>query len=362
MLAPTGVATVNVNGNTIHSSLGIPDDRGFAKNISRLGDKKRSILRNKLRDVCVLIIDEISMVSNKLLLHIHQRLTEIFGCSPDIPFPGLSIIACGDFYQLPPILARPVFENYDVMLNISHCWRYFKIAELTEVMRQRGDQRLIKLLNNIRLGVLDENDEQMLKSRFISTSDSNYPKDNIHIWAENKPVSDHISRMLKIIDFDVLEVRAIDKIPENIPNLLIDSMYNKSQVETSGLADVFIFKINAKVMLTCNIDVSDKLSNGQIGTVYHTKTNTCGNISKIYIKMEDSNAGLNAMRADRFAIHHNVVPIEKVEKEIKFNKNSPSSPVMKRIQFPLMLAWACTIHKVQGKTFSKIVVSFDLIK
>jgi len=69
-------------------------------------------------------------------LHIHQRLTEIFGCLESIPFAGISVIACGDFYQLPPIQARPVYDEYkDAMLNLSHC-KYFKIAELTEVMRQ----------------------------------------------------------------------------------------------------------------------------------------------------------------------------------------------------------------------------------
>ena len=54
----------------------------------RLGDKMRSKLRNKLSEVGVIIIDEISMVSNLLLLYIHQRLTEVFGCSEELPFAG----------------------------------------------------------------------------------------------------------------------------------------------------------------------------------------------------------------------------------------------------------------------------------
>ena len=87
------------------------------------------------------------MVSNKLLLYIHQRLSEIFGTTNDDLFGGISIITCGDFYQLPPIQQKPVYAEFnDPMLNINHCWRYFKIAELTEVMRQRGDQTLIALL------------------------------------------------------------------------------------------------------------------------------------------------------------------------------------------------------------------------
>lgn len=78
------------------------------------------MLRNKLSEACVIIIDDVSMVSNNLILHIHQQLTEIFGCSADVPFAGISIIACGDFYQVPPIEAKPIFADYrDVMLNIS---------------------------------------------------------------------------------------------------------------------------------------------------------------------------------------------------------------------------------------------------
>ena len=106
----------------------------------------------------MIIIDEISMVSNKLLLNVHRRLVEICSCFPDIPYAAISMIACGNFCQLPPIQQRPAYAKFDdVMLNISHCWMLFKITELTEVMRQRGDQELITLLNNIRTGILKPN-------------------------------------------------------------------------------------------------------------------------------------------------------------------------------------------------------------
>ncbi|XP_057310266.1 uncharacterized protein LOC130648243 [Hydractinia symbiolongicarpus] len=111
LLAPTGIAAININGNTIHSGLNIPI-HVFGKTVPRLSDQKRSMLRNKLSELQLIIIDEVSMVSNILLLHIHQRLVEIFGCSTNKPFAGISIIFSGDLYQLPPIKAAPVYSSY----------------------------------------------------------------------------------------------------------------------------------------------------------------------------------------------------------------------------------------------------------
>ena len=65
---------------------------------------------------------------------------------------------------------------------------------------------------------------------------------------------------------------------------------------------------------------------------------------------------------DPFAITNGVVPIVSVLGRIKINENRPSSPEIQRTQFPLTLAWACTVHKVQGLTFPKIVVSFELLR
>ena len=182
LLAPTGVAAINISGTTIHSGLSIPPEaRG--KSVPKLSDEKRSLLRSKFSELKVIIIDEISMVSSMLLLYIHQRLIGIFGCSPDKLFAAITIILVGDLYQLPPIQQRPIFAEYfDDMLNIFPLWRIFKICELSEVMRQRGDNVLISLLNKIRIGTVDNDTNQILESRLINCEAENYPWNALHIF------------------------------------------------------------------------------------------------------------------------------------------------------------------------------------
>ena len=81
------------------------------------------------------------MVSNVTLLHIHQRLKEIFATPNNQLFAGLSIIVVGDLYQLPPIRSKPVFDEYkNDVHNLCHPWSVFsKLIELTKIMRQKDD-------------------------------------------------------------------------------------------------------------------------------------------------------------------------------------------------------------------------------
>jgi len=136
----------------------------------------------------MIIIDEISMVSNKLLLYIHQRLVDIFGYIENSSIPFAGMIFVGDLYQLPPVLQKPIYADYyDEIFNIHHLWRTFKFCELSEVMRQKEDSSFIDLLNNVRIGNLNENDVDVLNSRVINKTDGNYPVNALHVFAENEP-------------------------------------------------------------------------------------------------------------------------------------------------------------------------------
>ena len=195
LVAPTGVAAVNINRTTINSALAIPKDVGDT--LPAMSDQKKTQLRMSLAELKLIIIDEVSMVANTTLLNIHQRLKEVFVTPNSKLFAGVSILAVGDLYQLPPIRKKPVFENNkNDGYNLCHPWHVFKMIELIEVMRQKDDKEFTDLLNRIRTASQSQDDIKCLQSKSVS-SDDNYPTNALHIWAENKPVDEHNTKHLQ---------------------------------------------------------------------------------------------------------------------------------------------------------------------
>ena len=114
-------------------------------------------------------------------------------------------------------------------------------------------------------------------------------------------------------------------------------------------------------MLTYNVDTSDKLSNGQIGTIVYIKIQN-DNVNTVYVRFDKPNIGLNKRVGDNLAAQYDGVPIKKITVDIRTNVKKEAAPIIKRTQFPLALSWACTTHKEQGLSLDKVVVSFDLLK
>ena len=99
-------------------------------------------------------------------------------------------------------------------------------------------------------------------------------------------------------------------------------------------------------MLTVNIDIQDRLINGQTGIIRHIEF-AQSSVRKVYVKFSDEQAGSKAMRSSYLGRKNSWVSIEKCETEISIKKGS-ASPSIKRTQFPLTLPWTSTVHKVQG--------------
>ena len=167
-----------------------------------------------------------------------------------------------------------------------------------------------------------------------------------------------MSTMLEAINDEMCVVPAIDILPKNIASQRIKEALDQNQTDNGGLASVIKIKVNSRVMLTVNVDLSDRLVNGQLGTVKHISKNLNGKVTKIYIKFDNVEGGQKKINKDTFSNQYSWVPVEKFETDIKLKANS--YVVINRAQFSIMLAWTCTIHKVQGLSLPKIVVSFDL--
>jgi len=243
------------------------------------------------------------------------RLKEIFGTSNSQLFAGISELAVGDLYQLPPIHRKLVFDNYmytNETFNLYHPWHVFEMIELTEIMRQKDDQPFTELLNIFRTASQTDQDIQCIQSRSISPSDDNYPSDALHIWAENIPVNQHNNTKLQQIPKPMFQLKATEQYPTNVTKQDIDRVLARGRSETGGLDFEVNVKETARVMLTANIDIADRLINGQIGSVVKIDVNA--NTQKpsiIYIKFDDDKAGKTLIdnNNNQFAKEHKAVPI-----------------------------------------------------
>ena len=221
-----------------------------------------------------------------------------------------------DLLQLPPVRGKLIFSQFSDKDSMKHLlglqlWHLFQYAELTEVVRQ-NDQLFIDLLNKVRVGNIDDEVEKLLKARFIHESDENYPVDASHMYAENEPAMKRNEAVLNNLPGELYTIEAADKIPDSCkyPLALIEAAQNQKPTNTGGLAKVLKLKIGAKVMLTVNIDIQDRLINGQTGNIRHIEFAE-GTVHKVYVKFSDEQAGLKAMRSSYVGRQNPWVPIEK---------------------------------------------------
>ena len=138
------------------------------------------------------------------------------------------------------------------------------------------------------------------------------------------------------------------------------SLSSRSSSTTAGLSSFWKLKKGVRITITSNIDLANRLINGQFGVVFDFAY-IDSSITKVYVKLDDQNAGKNAMSKDLYASKYKVLPIQRTEPNITISKKF--SETFKKTQFPLTLPWACTVHKVQGLTpLNSTVVSLELIE
>ena len=319
--APTGVAALNVGGQTIHSLLRLPTGVIADHDLDQPAE-----LKKMLASIDTLVLDEISMVSADLMDAIDRALRQARGKKHD-PFGGAQIIMFGDPFQLPPVPPRDPHERAYFNDTYRSLWFFdakvwrdspMSIIELTEVHRQR-DSRFKQILGAVRHGVVDAD----MAGELNAAGDRPAPADALTLATTNATVNKINQERLAGIKGGAM--RAVAEV-------------NGEFRENAFPADeVLELKRGAQVMFLRN-DPDGRWVNGTIGTVSRVS-------GTVWVEVDDEEYEVEPATWERFRYRYDA-ETKKLEKEV----------VAEFEQFPLRLAWAVTIHKSQGHTYDQAVI------
>ncbi|XP_013402374.1 uncharacterized protein LOC106168004 isoform X2 [Lingula anatina] len=357
LVAYTGTAAFNIQGQTIHSAFAIRSQKGKdRKKYVPLGEELLTELRVKYKNLQILIIDEISMVGQNMMTNISQRLNQIKQTSSaESIFGQISVLAVGDFYQVAPVADKALYVSDPGQLYQSE-WEHFFTYNLSIIMRQKDDKPFANLLNAIRTKKKEEALQPHDKAMLLACVNDQLIADpsKLYIFPRNKEVDEHNRHMLQSLCSDIITIEAADIIHTRSGQTKRKKVpFAKDSLALKPLIEV---AVNARVMLTTNLNVSDGLSNGVMGTVVKIEQGTKALNQPQYIWVHFDNPKIGANTRQQTVrpenIHTNSVQI-KPHVEL-FDQQSVK---VARYQYPLKLAWACTVHKTQGKTVTDAVVS-----
>jgi len=329
VLAPTGVAALNVKGQTIHSFFGFKPDITLEKvRRIRARDEGKSIYKK----LDAIVIDEVSMVRADLLDCV-DRFLRLNGPDPDRAFGGIQMIFIGDLYQLPPVVTgaeKTVFGSlyetpYFYSASVFQSLR-IESVELEKVYRQH-DEGFIGLLNAIRNNSITEEGLRLLNRRCIP--DFEPPAGEFYIYLTT--TNDMASR---INDAQLAKLKTK---PHSF-TAEIEGDFGNEYLPTK--VDLQL-KVGAQIMMLNN-DAAERWVNGTIGQI----TGVVKDGSEYLIVAELADGETVEISPFTWEIFRFFVAGGQLQSEV----------IGRFKQYPLMLAWAVTIHKGQGKTFDKVVI------
>lgn len=335
VLAPTGIAAINAEGQTIHSFFQLPLSPYIPGATVNRDDKSRffkfsKIKRNIIRTLDLLVIDEISMVRSDLLdavddvMRRYRRFNE--------PFGGVQLLMIGDLQQLAPVTTG----EEEVLLKQYYDTPYFFSSralqqagyltiELQKVYRQQDD-RFVRLLNDVRCCNATDKTLQELNSRYIPGFVPDKKDSYIRLTTHNRPAQLINEQELEKIDAPAFSFDA------NIIGTFPEYAYPTE--------NRLVLKRGAQIMFVKN-DAQQRYYNGMIGEVVDITD------SEITVKSRDT--------GETFAL-------EMAEwTNSKYTLNAKTNEIEETVegtfaQYPVRLAWAITIHKSQGLTFEHAII------
>ncbi|KNA07259.1 hypothetical protein SOVF_173520 [Spinacia oleracea] len=324
--APTGVVACALGGQTLHSFAGVGLAEADAETLlSRVLDNRTVIKRWKT--IKALVIDEISMVEGELfdkLEYIARTIREI-----DEPWGGIQLVVSGDFLQLPPVNVGKSSDNRKEFAFEADSWdSSFQLEVGLKTVFRQSDPELIKLLQGIRTGELDAEGLELLQQRRCFEE----PDETVvRLFPRIADVNRVNDMRLKGLGEETIVYEAFDKGDKP----WIDQL-NRGMAPTK-----LQLCVGARVMLLQNLNVKGRLVNGATGTIIGFKKSCKSDIAKI--------------------CEHKLLPIVKFDSGCDKEIGTHTWSVMvgdraraTRLQLPLMLAWAMSIHKSQGVTLDRL--------
>ncbi|XP_050309271.1 uncharacterized protein LOC126745458 isoform X1 [Anthonomus grandis grandis] len=363
LAAPTGKAAFNIGGITLHSALSLPVNQ-YDDDLIPLSHETVNTIYSALCELKLIIIDEYSMVGAKMFGHVNSRLQQIF--KSDEAFGNIPIVMCGDSRQLPPVgdsfLFLPSKRNPYKEICGTYLWDLFKYFELTEIMRQSNDKSFAIALNNMACGAMTDDDVKLIKSREVPT-DFQIPEDTIHLFSYNSDVDAYNNEKLSTYNTErsVSEAKDVVKgsCSEKLKTLFLEYAKGLKKSESFGLMLTVTLQLNAKYMISLNIDTKDGLVNGATGALRKIEYDHNQIPNRVWIEFFDTKTGIDCRNKHKAHMEaHNIpttwTPILKTARAIKIQKGS--NVHVERLQFPLLISEGITIHKSQGATYEQVVV------
>lgn len=332
VLAPTGVAALNVQGETIHRFFKIPPSVDAQVARMEAENRKKPDIYRKIQ---AMIIDEISMVRADLLDAMDIFLQIIR--NDKRPFGGVRVIGIGDLYQLPPVVAGSDEKEFSLRYKTPYFFSstaYRRLhgagqidyTELQKIYRQK-DQGFIDILNAIRNREINLEQLAVINGRIIATQP---PEDSIVLTPTNDAA-------------DCLNQAKLNKLPGSI--CVVEGSVEGKFKEKDMPTDLYLeLKAGARIMCVAN-DQKNRFVNGSLGWVL--AVDATKEKQNVTVQMDDAKEPIT-IEPYTWNIHRT-----------KFNRrtgNLEQEPVGSFRQIPLRLAWAVTIHKSQGKTFDKVTL------